>query len=146
MLLQQKRSCSASSVSGRIIFSQRRNGAAVVELALCIPVLLVVAVATIDSCAMFHVQQNLKVAAYEGTRVGIVPQAEASNVVFQCESLLNDQGVKGYSIAMDPADPKSLEEGDHFTVTIDADFKQNALVGGLFADKILTRSVTLRAE
>ncbi|QDT09243.1 TadE-like protein [Planctomycetes bacterium K23_9] len=123
-----------------------RMGAAVVELAVCIPILVIVVVATTDACTMFHVQQNLKVAAYEGARVGIVPQAEAENVSYQCESLLDAQGVNGFSIAMEPSDPGTLKAGDYFTVTISADFKDNALVGGLFADKTLTRSVTLRAE
>ncbi len=124
----------------------RRKGAAVVEMAVCLPVLLAIGVATIDACSMFHVQQALKITAYEGARVGIVPQAKAENVLYQCETLLDDHGVKGYSISMEPADPTVLVNGDYFTVTVSADFNQNALVGGVFTDKTLIRSVTLRAE
>ena len=124
----------------------RRRGVAVVELAVCLPVLVLVAVATIDACTIFHVQQTLKITAYEGARVGIVPEANATNVRFQCETMLDNQGVQAYHIAMDPADPSTLTPGDYFTVTTSADFNQNALVGGIYAGKVLTRSVTLRAE
>ena len=126
--------------------AQRCAGTAVVELALCLPVLVLVLVATLDACTMFHVQQSMKIAAYEGTRVGIVPGAEAVNVQFQCETLLDTQGVNGYTITMTPADLSTLSQGDFFSVQIDADFDQNALAGGLYNGKTLTKSVTLRVK
>jgi len=124
----------------------KRRAAAVIELAVCLPILVLVGVATIDACSMFHVQQTLKITAYEGSRVGIVPDAQAANVKYQCQTLLDDHGVKGSTITMTPSDPSSLSKGDYFTVQISANFGQNALVGILYTDKILTRSVTLRAE
>ncbi|WP_075083909.1 TadE family protein [Mariniblastus fucicola] len=123
-----------------------RRGAAVAELAVCLPMFLLVLTATLDICGMFYVQQTLKISAYEGARVGIVPESESENVVFQCENLLDAQGVKGYSIVLDPPDPQTLTVGDYFTVTVEADYAQNAIAGSLYPGKLLTKSVTLRVE
>ena len=125
---------------------KKKRGAAVVELAICLPVLVLVTIATIEACQMYHVQQSLKITAYEGARIGTTPQAEVTNVRFQCETLLDSQGVKGYTIDMTP-DPTALEEGDFFTVTVECDFNSNSLTGGwLFGNKNITRSVALRSD
>lgn len=124
-----------------------RRGAAVVELAVCLPVLVLVTLATVEACTMLFVQQTLKVTAFEGARVGIVPGAKTVNVAYQCTSILDDHNVQGYSVTMNPGNPESLEPGDWFTVTATASFVDNSLIGGwLYADKQLTRSVSLRAE
>ncbi|QDT04537.1 TadE-like protein [Rubripirellula lacrimiformis] len=124
-----------------------RSAVAVVELAVCLPLLVMITLATIEACAMIYTQQALHTTAFEGCRVGIVPGAEVENVNFQCQSLLEDHGVEGFTISMDPADPEDLSEGDWFTVTINAPFVDNSLVGGwLYNEKLLTRTVALRAE
>lgn len=115
-------------------------------MAVCLPILLLLLVATLDVCGMFSVQQSLKVSAYEGARIGIVPKAEAKNVMFQCESLLDAQGVKSYTISLNPSDPTTLKLGDYFTVSIEADFDANAYGSALHAGRVLTKSVTLKVE
>lgn len=95
---------------------------------------------------MFFVQQSLKISAYEGARIGIVPNATTENIAFQIEMLLDDQGIEGYSINLDPADPETLSVGDYFTVTVSADFDQNAVIGGVYGGKTLSKSVTLQVE
>jgi hypothetical protein len=79
--------------------------------------------------------------------VAVVPGAETANVTFQCNSILDDHNVQGDSLTMNPADPNALESGDWFTVTATATCVDNSLIGGwLYADKTLTRSVSLRSE
>jgi hypothetical protein len=127
--------------------SKRRKGVAVAELAVCLPLLVLITIATMETCTMMFVQQSMKISAFEGARVGTVPDAKASNVIFQVETLLDNYNVYGYSISMDPPDPTTLDQGDYFTVTVDAEFIDNSLVGGwLFAGTSLSRSVSLRAE
>ncbi|TWU46363.1 TadE-like protein [Rubripirellula tenax] len=124
-----------------------RFGVAVVELAVCLPVLVILTLATIEACTLLFVQQSLKTTAFEGARVGIVPGAMATNVAFQCETLLDDHSVQSYTVEMDPADPATLKQGDWFTVTVTAAFADNTMAGGwLYIDKTLQKSVSLRAE
>lgn len=123
---------------------RHRRGTAVAEAAICLPVLMVIFVGTIEVCNMLFVGQTLKVTAYEGSRVGIVPGANAANVQYQCESLLNDRNVQSATINMTPADPSMLDSGDFFTVTIEADCGANSIIGGsFFAGRTMSRSVSL---
>ena len=127
--------------------ASHRRGAAVVELAICLPVIVILMLATMEACTMLYVQQKLKTTAFEGARVGIIPDAKAENVSYQCQLLLDGGGVSGYSVTLDPADPRTLNQGDYLTVTVSAPFAANSLAGGwLYEDKTLSRSVALQAE
>ncbi len=134
------------SLMVRKICQSKSEGTAAVELAVCLPIFVLLVVATLDICGMFFVQQSLKISAYEGARIGIVPNATTENIAFQIEMLLDDQGIEGYSINLDPADPETLSVGDYFTVTVSADFDQNAVIGGVYGGKTLSKSVTLQVE
>lgn len=130
--------------------SRRRKhqlGVAVVELAVCLPILVVILLATVETCVMLQLQQNLAVAAYEGARVGTMPGVGSGTVQLQCEMLLDDRNINGYTITMEPADPATMAVGDNFTVTINADCSANSVFGGVFFDgKAITESVVMRAE
>lgn len=103
--------------------------------------------ATMEACTMLYLQQKLRIAAYEGARVGIVPNANSGNVTQQCRLLLDSQNVRGYRVAMAPADPTQVAPGDFLQVTVSAPFAPNSLAGGwLYDDKTLTRSVSLQTK
>ncbi|QDT09240.1 hypothetical protein K239x_11850 [Planctomycetes bacterium K23_9] len=103
--------------------------------------------ATIEACAMLHLQQNAAVTAYEGARIGILPGTDQNLVIQQCQMLLDDRGIENYSIAMNPADPTSMVPGELFTVTVDVNCADNAVFGGfLYEGKQLSESVVMRAE
>ena len=126
---------------------RRRSGVAVVELAVCLPILVVLLIGTIEACVMLQLQQNLAVTAYEGARVGIMPGMDAGTVDFQCQLMLDDRNINGYTITLDPVDPQSMNVGDEFRVTITADCAANAVVGGMFFNgRTISESVVMRAE
>ena len=126
---------------------RRRQGVAVVELAVCLPLLVVLLIATIEACVMLQLQQNLAVTAYEGARVGIMPGTDANTVDFQCQLILDDRNINGYTITLNPVDPQAMNVGDEFTVTIDADCTANSIVGAMFFEgRTLSESVVMRAE
>ena len=117
------------------------------ELAVCLPLIVTITLGTIEACAMLHLQQQLETTAFEGARVGCVPDAEAEHVNYQCQTLLDAQRVEQYTIRMDPPDPASLEQGEFFTVTIEAPCNENSLLGGWFyAGRTLTGEVALTKE
>ena len=101
--------------------------------------------ATMEACTMLYLQQKLKVAAYEGARVGIVPSANSGNVMQQCKLLLDSQNVQSYNVTLTPADPQSVASGDFLQVTVSAPFAPNSLAGGwLYSGRTLSRSVSLQ--
>ncbi len=124
-----------------------RRGVAAVELAVCLPILVVVSLVTIEVCSMLHLSQTLKIASFEAARVGVVPSAEVENVRYQCESLLESRGIKAFTISMDPSDPALLNSGDYFRVSIQVDYSKNAILGSFVANnRIIDRSTALRAD
>ncbi len=135
------------TLASRFSRGGRRCGTAVVELAVCLPVLVLILLATIEACVMLQLQQNAAITAYEGARIGIMPGIDADTVQLQCEMLLDDRNIAGYMITMEPADPRTLSEGDLFTVTIEADCLANSVVGGVFFEnKTISESVVMKAE
>ncbi len=123
-----------------------RDGIAVIELAVCLPLLVLILMGTIESCRMIQLKQNLTVTAYEGARVGTVPGSTAGSVLTQCELLLTDRGISNYQIAMSQ-NPTTLKPGDDFTVTVSAGCDANSLVGAVFYQgRTLSESVVLRAQ
>ncbi|MDA8745915.1 pilus assembly protein [Rubripirellula amarantea] len=126
--------------------SHRFRGVAVVELAICLPLLVFVLLGTIEACHMIHLKQDLSVAAYEGVRIGVLPGSSKTAIETQCNMLMEDRGIKGYSITIS-SDPKTLTRGQPLTVTVAAPCTQNSLVGAvLYQDKTLTESMVMRVE
>jgi Flp pilus assembly protein TadG len=126
---------------------KKRRGVAVVELAICLPVLVLLLLATIEACVMLQMRQNVAITAYEGARIGIMPGTDASAVQMQCEMLLNDRSITDYTITTSPSDLDSMEPGDLLTVTVEVDCVANSIVGGaFFQGKTISESVVMKAE
>jgi hypothetical protein len=124
-----------------------RTGVAATELAVCMPVIVLIVLASMEACAMIFLQQSLSVAAYEGARVGLSPGAEAGDVTSQCQQILDDREVKGASIAVTPTNIPSAAEGTWIAVEAKAPFAKNSLVGGwLFSGRTLTAVVQMMKE
>ena len=118
-----------------------------VELAICLPVLVLLTFATIEACSMLQLKQTASIVAYEGARIGILPGAGEDLVHLQCEMLLDDRNIQGYTVTLQPSDPSAMSPGDFFTVTVSADCASNAILGGfLYEGKQIEESVVMRAE
>ena len=59
---------------------RRSSGAAVLDMALVLPILLALAFGTVEFGYYFYVKHNVQAAAREGARAGIVPSATNQNV------------------------------------------------------------------
>lgn len=81
---------------------------------------------------MLFLKQTLAIAAFEGARLGVVQGSESFNVEAQSQLILTDHAVQGYSISMQPADPRTLSSGDYMRVTVTAPCSPNSLIGGWF--------------
>jgi Flp pilus assembly protein TadG len=124
-----------------------RDGAAATELAVCMPVIVLIVLATIEACAMIFLQQSLSVAAYEGARVALAPGAQSSHVTYQCQRILDDRDVNAASINVSPSDIPGSAAGTWINVETSAPFSKNSLVGGwLFGNRTLKAAVQMVKE
>lgn len=126
---------------------RRRKAVAVVELAVCLPVLTLIALATIESSAMIFLQQSLSIAAYEGARVALVLDSQEENVTYQAELILEGREVENATVTVTPSNFPAFPEGTWIRVEASAPFADNSLAGGwLFNGHTLTASVEMMKE
>ena len=127
--------------------SSSRHGAALIELAICLPVFFLITMATIETCRMIYIRQSLKIAAYECARLGIIPGATSETLQSQCDLILLGRNVRGYQFSCDPANLESLKYGDLLKTSVQIAAKDSAIVGTWFyRNKVFTECVTIMAE
>jgi Flp pilus assembly protein TadG len=124
----------------------RRRGAALVEFVVCLPIFVLLVMATIEACEMIYLQQSLNIAAYEGTRVALVPGSESSNVQAACDELLKYRGVKKATVTITPKKFSTAAYGTYIAVTVTASCDQNNVFPWFFTGRTLTGRVEMMKE
>ncbi|MCA9148955.1 MAG: pilus assembly protein [Planctomycetales bacterium] len=125
----------------------RRNGLAVVEFAVMLPILTLIVFATIEATSMIFLQQSLEIAAYEGTRASLVPDATESEVSDIVDEILNARGVQSATVTVDPLDFNSQPYGTFIHVSVSAPCNDNSLLAPWFyRGRTLTADVEMMKE
>ena len=113
-----------------------RRGIAATELAVCLPLLLVLIIGTIEACSMVYLKQSLSVAAYEGVRVSVSPTGETAAVKTAANRILTARNVNSPTITVSPADFANQPPETWITVRVSAPANANSMISGLFYDTI----------
>jgi len=123
------------------------RGLAATELAVCLPIVVLLVVATMEACSAVFLKQSLTVAAYEGVRTALVPGVTAGNVQATCNQILSDRKVRGASVTVKPADIASLKAGDFVDVTVSAPCVSNSVVPTAFyRGRMLSATASMMIE
>jgi hypothetical protein len=124
-----------------------RRGVAATELAVCLPVIVLLVLGTIECCTMIFLKQSLTVAAYEGVRMGIRPNASAADVQTTCDGILKDRRVQGGAVEVTPNNISSAEIGEFIDVTVSAPASRNSIIpGSFFRGKTLSATASMMKE
>lgn len=101
----------------------------------------------IETTTMIFLKQSLAIAAYEGSHVGVTPDASASEVVATCQEILADRRVNGATVQVTPSDIRSLDPGEYFEVRVTAPTDPNGILPlTYFRNMTMTSSATLMKE
>ena len=111
----------------RLSRCRRTSGVAAVELAVCLPVIVVLVFAAIESCSMIFITQALHAASYEGVRVAVNPTATNSQVLARTQQILDGHGIAGASITLVPSDVSTAASGGLVRVRITASCDANRI-------------------
>ncbi len=126
---------------------RKRLGVAAVELAICMPVVVLLVVSTIEACSMVFLKQSLAIAAYEGARTAIIPNATSEQVQATCKQILKDRNVIDATITVKPANITILKPGDLVDVTISATCGANSIIPNKFyRGKTLSSTASMMIE
>jgi hypothetical protein len=124
-----------------------RRAVAASELAVCLPVLVLLVLAMIESCTMIFLKQSLSVAAYEGIRSAVEPDATEASVRDACEDVLADRRVQGGAITITPEDFQNLARGEYIRLTVSAPASRNSVIpGSFFRGRDLSASASMMKE
>ncbi len=122
-----------------------RRGAVTVEMAMCVPLLIVLLLAAYEIARVNMVIHATESAAYEATRTAIVPGAKRATVEASARQVLNSVGVRDFSLTVTP----DLSSADSETVKVDirVPFRNNSAVFRLFvSDPVFRGSCELSRE
>jgi Flp pilus assembly protein TadG len=125
----------------------RRRGVAAAELAVCLPIVVLLVLATIEACSMIFLKQSLTVASYEGVRTALVQGATAQDVQAACDQVLSDRRVVGASVSVNPPKIDTLNPGDLVNVTVVAPCASNSIIPVMFYQgKTLENTASMMIE
>ncbi|HUY92893.1 MAG TPA: TadE/TadG family type IV pilus assembly protein [Pirellulales bacterium] len=152
--MKLRNSRSASSLRrGPAARRRKRLGAATVELALCMPVLLTVGLGMIETSNVVFIQARLQSAAYESARLATRPTtsnataATSEQVTIYCQALLAQLGVNGATVSVTPGSLSNLPPQTLVTVSISAPWSQNTASSFVLSESLtLTTAATLIIE
>jgi Flp pilus assembly protein TadG len=126
--------------------SRSRRAVAASELAVCLPVIVLLVLAMIEACTMIFLKQSLTVAAYEGVRTALAPSAVLADVEAACNGVLDDRRVRDGRVAV-TSNFQSLAPGQYIQVTVSAPADRNSVIpGSFFRGRRLTASATMMKE
>lgn len=124
-----------------------RDGAAIVEVALTLPILVLICLATIDTCRVLYVRQSAKLAAFECARVGIVPGVTRAQLDQLCKAFMANRSISQATLSLSTTELSTLTKGDLLTVKVSVPANSNALSSSWFyRGRTFSESVSILVE
>lgn len=117
-----------------------------VELAIVLPILLIMIFGTMEVCQRIFVRQSLVVTAYEGARLAARRNSTTQDVVTRCTSMLAERRVSGGSVSVTPNDISAVPTGTEITVTVTSPWASNSTTRFVIQDQgsVSVNAVMLR--
>lgn len=100
----------------------RRRGSAVVEMALILPVLLIVVFGALQIGQLIYFRKSLVVASYEGARLASRRETAAADVQSYVASILEARRMTGATVTVTPDELVGLAPGTMVTVQVSASY------------------------
>ena len=116
----------------------QRSGAAVVEAAICFPLILILMLGTLEITAGLYLRESLSICSFEACRVGTRRRSTADDVRARATEVLADRGVTGATVILTPNNFESLNSLDTISVQITAPTAGNSI---FIFDNLVNRSV-----
>lgn len=130
--------------------SRRRSGAALVELAICLPLIAFLVGATVEACDLIFLRNSLATASYSGTLEVSRAGCTQTTITNQISQVLNAAQVKDYSITITKAGGGPFSnsvKGDLISIQVSAVSASNLRIGRFIptaANSIVVQSIAIR--
>jgi Flp pilus assembly protein TadG len=125
----------------------KRRGVAAVELAICLPMVVMLVLGSIEACSMIFINQSLCVAGYEGMRIAVRKGGTSAEAIAGCNELLSARGVQAATVSLSPTNVSGLSSGTLMTITVTAPCGDNSILPSrFFRGRTLTATCTMVKE
>ena len=124
----------------------KRRGAALVEFAVCLPVLMILILGSMEATSAIFVRQALTTSAYEGIREAIRTNSSTTDATTRAQDVLTARRIQGSTIRFTPADVRTAPRSTPVIVEVSAPYKINSpFFGTVIADRVTTvRTVMIK--
>jgi Flp pilus assembly protein TadG len=127
--------------------ARNRKGAAVVEFAVCLPVILLIVLGSIEAASMMFLRQALVQSAYEGAKVAIRNNGNNADANAAIQAVAAGRRINQLTVTFEPADVSTVAQGDTVRVTITAPGDTNSFIPfGPFKNKLVAAQAVMVKE
>jgi len=127
--------------------SRLRRAAAAAELAICLPLIVMLMLASIETCSMIFLRHSLTISAYEGARVAIDYDGTTANAMARCNEILAARAVSDASISIVPTTVQNVPRGQSIAITVSAPCDSNNIIPPwYYGGKTLSATMTMVKE
>ena len=121
----------------------QRRGAALVELAVCLPMMLIITLGAIETANAIFLKQCLTSIAYEGARLASGPGGTTADAQTLCQQLLTARKINGATVSCTSI-TASAAAGTPITVQVTATVDNNSIgISKYFKSRSLSASATM---
>ncbi len=126
---------------------RKRRGGAVVELAVCIPVIALIGFGAMEAASMIFLRQALVQSAYETVKESVKTNGQQTLAIRRGQQVLDSREIEGETITFSPANTDELPRGTPVTVTVTAPGDSNSILPfGPFKGQTITVTATMIKE
>ena len=130
-------------VGGR---AQRKpsRGAAVVELAVCLPVMVLLVFGAIEATNVVYLKQTATTAAYEGVRLATATGGTESAARQRIDEVLATHAISNATVTFNPSIGPTTRRGDNISVSVTIPASENiTAVTRLFGEQSYAATITM---
>ncbi len=144
-------SCHSKKVScfrRKSIFCRRekneRSGTATVEMAVCLPVIVLLVFGGVEAAHFIQLKQNLTICAYEAAKKATRDDASMQDAIDRFNEIALAKGITGASISFSPTFNTTTASGTEITVQVTAPAESNyEMPVDFFQNRNLSAEVTM---
>ena len=124
-----------------------RRGAAVVELAVCLPAIFLIAFGAIEATSMAFMRQALVQSAYEAAKESVRRGGNQADGLTLAQQVLASRDIQGAQISFNPGNVDAAARGTQVVVNVVASVDDNTVFPfGPFAGKSIEVQATMIKE
>lgn len=126
---------------------QQKQGAAAVELAVCLPVLAILVFGSVSATSMIFLRQAVVQSAYETIKESIKSNGSVADGLEKGQAVLEFREITASSVTFNPGDVENQPQGTPITVTVRANADPSRFFSyGPFAGQTVEVQATMLKE